>query len=233
MSQPSASELPTSSTENWDLLIGPRTHWWDLQLGDVWRYRDLLWLFVRRDFVSVYKQTVLGPIWFIIQLILTALMFTLIFGNIAKIPTDGFPPVLFHLAGITPWKYFSGCLLKTSNSFIQNAGIFREVYFPRLISPLSVVISSLIQFIIQFALFVVFLLWFGLQGAKISPNYGQILFLTPLLLLLMGDTRPRPRPRHRHFITHHQVSGLRTSHQFWHPTDDVCHSSHLPDLTSS
>lgn len=186
MPQPSASEISTSSAEDWDLVIGPRTKWWDLQLDDVWRYRDLLWLFVRRDFVSVYKQTILGPIWFIIQPILMTLMFTVIFGNIAKIPTDGFPPVLFYLAGITPWNYFSGCLLKTSNTFIQNAGIFGKVYFPRLISPLSVVISSLIQFIIQFALFVVFLLWFGLQGAKISPNYGQIFLLTPVLLLMMG-----------------------------------------------
>ncbi|NJM36940.1 MAG: ABC transporter permease [Akkermansiaceae bacterium] len=182
----SISQASGDPSEEWSLIIKPHTKWWDLQLGDVWRYRDLLWLFVRRDFVAVYKQTVLGPIWFIIQPILTTLMFVVIFGNIAKIPTGGFPPILFYLAGITPWNYFSGCLLKTSNTFIQNAGIFGKVYFPRLISPLSVVISSLIQFMIQFVLFLGFLLWFGLQGAKISPNYAQIFLLTPALLLMMG-----------------------------------------------
>jgi lipopolysaccharide transport system permease protein len=186
MSQPSVSEHPTSATEHWDLIIGPRTHWWDLQLHDVWRYRDLLWLFVRRDFVSVYKQTVLGPLWFFIQPILTTLMFTVIFSGVANIPTNGLPPMLFYLAGTTPWNYFSSCLTKTSNTFIGNAAIFGKVYFPRLIAPLSVVISTLIQFIIQFGLFLVFLTYYGIKGTSVHPNFPLIIGLTPVLLILMG-----------------------------------------------
>ncbi|MAS96505.1 MAG: ABC transporter permease [Verrucomicrobiales bacterium] len=171
---------------DWDLVIKPRNAWWNFQLTEVWRYRDLLWLFVRRDFVSVYKQTILGPIWFFAQPLLTTTMFTVVFSGIAKIPTDGIPPMLFYLAGTTPWNYFSACLNKTSTTFITNAAIFGKVYFPRLISPLSVVISTLIQFGIQFILFLVFLIYYQNVGADISPDLLQIIFLTPPLLVLMG-----------------------------------------------
>src|ERR1700752_807190 len=121
----------------WDLKIKPHSKWYDLRLGEILRYKDLLFLFVRRDFVAVYKQTILGPVWFFIQPIITSLTFTFIFGGIAKISTDSMPPMLFYMAGIPLWTYFSDCLGKTSNTFISNAGVFGKVYFPRLIIPLS------------------------------------------------------------------------------------------------
>ena len=173
-------------SESWSLVIKPHTKWWDLHLGDVWRYRDLLWLFVRRDFVSVYTQTILGPLWFLIQPILTSVTFTVIFTGIAKISTDELPPMLFYLAGTTPWNYFATCLTKTSNTFLSNAGLFGKVYFPRLVAPLSIVMSSLIQFGIQFLLFLAFLAWFGFRGAHLAPDFFMIVVLTPVLLLLMG-----------------------------------------------
>ena len=168
------------------MVLNSNTHWWDLQLQDVWHYRDLLWMFVRRDFVSVYKQTILGPLWFFVQPILTTLIFTVIFSGLAKLPTDGLPPMLFYLAGITPWNYFSTCLTKTSSTFVANAGIFGKVYFPRLVTPLSIVISNLIQFAIQFLLFLGFLAFFAWKGASISPNWPMILALMPILLGIMA-----------------------------------------------
>lgn len=176
----------SSAAEAWDLVINPAAPWWDLHLRDVWHYRDLMWMFVRRDFVSVYKQTVLGPVWFFIQPLLTTAMFTLIFSNVAKLPTDGLPPMLFYLAGITPWNYFATCLTKTSSTFVTNAHIFGKVYFPRLITPLSIVISNLIQFGIQFLLFFGFFLFYRLKGAPMNPNWLGIVVLTPLLLALMA-----------------------------------------------
>lgn len=172
--------------DTWSLSIKPHSKWWDLQLAEVWRYRDLLWLFVRRDFVAVYKQTVLGPLWFLIQPLLTTLVFTIIFSGVAKIPTDGYPAMLFYLAGTTPWNYFASCLTKTSNTFVQNASIFGKVYFPRLIVPLSIVTSTIIQFGIQFVLFLGFLAYYLIIGTAISPHWGLILVLTPALILLMA-----------------------------------------------
>lgn len=174
------------SSDTWTLRIRPHTKWWNLNLSEVWAYRDLLWLFVRRDFVSVYKQTVLGPLWFFIQPLLTTLVFTIIFSGVAKIPTDGHPAMLFYLAGTTPWNYFATCLSKTSNTFVQNASIFGKVYFPRLIVPLSIVTSTIIQFGIQFLLFLGFLAYYLATGSNISPHWGLILFLTPVLILLMA-----------------------------------------------
>jgi lipopolysaccharide transport system permease protein len=183
------SELSLASAENldeWSLIIRPHNRLFDLHLDDVWRYRDLLWMFVRRDFVAVYKQTILGPLWFFIQPLLTTLIFTVIFTGVAKIPTDGFPPILFYLAGMTPWNYFSTCLTKTSNTFVANAGIFGKVYFPRLIVPLSIVVSTIIQFGIQFVLFFAILVYYLLAGVAISPQWGWIVVLTPALVLLMA-----------------------------------------------
>jgi len=180
------SSHSNTENENWDMVLNPTTHWWDLQLRDVWHYRDLLWMFVRRDFVSVYKQTILGPLWFFIQPLLTTAMFTVIFSGLAKLPTDGLPPMLFYLAGITPWNYFSTCLTKTSSTFVANAGIFGKVYFPRLVTPLSIVISNLIQFAIQFLLFLAFLAFFAWKGASVSPNWPMIFGLTPILLGIMA-----------------------------------------------
>ena len=175
------------SSDSWTLRIKPHTKWWDLHLTDLWAYRDLLWLFVRRDFVAVYKQTVLGPLWFFIQPLLTTLVFTLIFTGVANISTDGYPPMLFYLAGTTPWNYFATCLTKTSNTFVQNASIFGKVYFPRLIVPLSIVVSTIIQFAIQFALFIGFLVYYLSTGSAITPHWALILILTPALILLMAS----------------------------------------------
>lgn len=183
------SELSPASAENpdeWSLVIRPHNRLFDFHLEDIWRYRDLLWMFVRRDFVAVYKQTILGPLWFFIQPLLTTLIFTVIFSGVAKISTDGFPAMLFYLAGTTPWNYFSTCLTKTSNTFVANAGIFGKVYFPRLIVPLSIVVSTIIQFGIQFALFIAVLLYYLATGAALSPQWGLIVILTPVLILLMA-----------------------------------------------
>jgi lipopolysaccharide transport system permease protein len=173
--------------ETWSLVIRPKSRWWELRLTEVWQYRDLLWMFVRRDFVSVYKQTVLGPLWFFIQPLLTTLMFTLIFSGVAKIPTDGLPPMLFYMAGTTPWNYFATCLNKTSGTFVNNAGLFGKVYFPRLVTPISLVISNLIQFSIQFLLFFGFLAYYLAKGVdQLHPDLLMIVVLTPLLLLMMA-----------------------------------------------
>ena len=181
----SARSGPAAGAENWSLIIRPQGRWWDPQLADVWHYRDLLWMFVRRDFVSVYKQTILGPIWFFIQPLLTTIMFTVIFTGVAKISTAGLPPMLFYLAGTTPWNYFSTCLTKTSGTFINNAGVFGKVYFPRLITPISIVASNLIQFSIQFLLFFGFFGYYLIKGTELHPDWLMIVLLTPVLLVLM------------------------------------------------
>lgn len=174
----------TTDTENWDLIITPRKKWYDLQLGDVWRYRDLIALFVRRDFVSLYKQTILGPLWFLIQPLLTSVVFTVIFGNIAQLPTDDLPQLLFYMSGTVLWGYFSSCLTSTSTTFISNAHLFGKVYFPRLVMPISTVISNLITFSIQFLFFMVFYLYFFLRGSDVSLNVWA--FSLPLLIFMMA-----------------------------------------------
>ena len=171
----------------WDLIIKPQRAWWDLRLKQVWTYRDLVMLFVWRDFVSNYKQTILGPLWFLIQPILTTLIFTVIFGNIAALPTDGLPQFLFYFSGTVIWSYFAECLKKTSDTFIANAPIFGKVYFPRLTIPVSVLISNLITFAIQFGLFLAFLVYFRLQGAQVHLT-NWVLLLPFLLLLLAGHS---------------------------------------------
>jgi lipopolysaccharide transport system permease protein len=173
-----------TNREYWDLIIQPRSNIFKLGLKKIWNYRDLLFLFVKRDFIALYKQTILGPIWFVLQPILTTITFLIVFGNIAKIPTDGMPPVLFYLSGIILWNYYAECLTKTSDTFIVNANIFGKVYFPRLIVPLSVVFSNLIRFIIQFILFLFVWFYFYLQGADIKVNYT--IALVPILVLLMA-----------------------------------------------
>lgn len=172
--------------ENWDKIIEPKTGLFQLNLKDVWRYRDLLFLFVKRDFVAVYKQTILGPLWFLVQPLLTTLMFTFVFGRLAGISTDGIPPLLFYMAGITLWTYFADCLNKTSTTFLSNANIFGKVYFPRLIVPLSVLLSSLIKLGIQFTIFIfIWLYYVFFSSYDIQPNWNYIAFL-PLLVILMA-----------------------------------------------
>jgi lipopolysaccharide transport system permease protein len=163
--------------------IKPQNKWYDIDFKAIWNYRDLLMLFVRRDFVAVYKQTVLGPVWFFIQPILTTITFTFIFGNFAKISTDGIPPLIFYLSGLTFWNYFASCLTATSNTFVTNAGMFGKVYFPRLITPLSVVISNLIKFGIQFLLFMGVFFYYWWQG-DIQPN--ATVALLPLYIVMMA-----------------------------------------------
>jgi lipopolysaccharide transport system permease protein len=170
--------------EEWDLEIKPSNKLLDFKLKELWHYRDLLILLVRRDFVSFYKQTILGPLWFFIQPLFTTIIFTFVFGNLAQISTDGLPGPLFYMAGITAWNYFADCLTKTSTVFTSNAGIFGKVYFPRLIMPLSIVLSNLIRFGVQMALFIFFMIYYALQGANFSPNWYILLF--PYLLLLMA-----------------------------------------------
>lgn len=168
----------------WDLVIEPPKGLFSLHLRDLWRYRDLMGLFVRRDFVASYKQTILGPLWHIIQPLLTTIMFTLVFGRIAGLPTDGVPKFVFYMAGTTMWGYFANCLTRTSNTFIANAGIFGKVYFPRMVVPVSVVMSQLIGFAIQFVFFLATYALFWSRGAPIQPNWAVALL--PLLLVLMA-----------------------------------------------
>lgn len=171
--------------EHWSYIISSRSVFSLSSLTDVWHYRDLLWMFVKRDIVTNYKQTILGPLWFFIQPALTTFMFLLIFNRVAKLSTDEVPPILFYLSGITLWNYFSECLTKTSTTFKDNAYIFGKVYFPRAILPLSIIVSSLVKFAIQFGLFIAILLFYVFaQGMRLS--FHPELLLTPLLLLLMA-----------------------------------------------
>lgn len=169
--------------DDWDLVIKGHTSLFDVRLKELWHYRDLLFLFVKRDFVTIYKQTILGPLWFFIQPLLTTIIFTIIFGNIAQLSTDGAPKIIFYMAGITLWNYFSNCLTAVAGVFSANASIFGKVYFPRLIMPLTVVISNLMKFGVQFLLFLCFVIYFVLND-QIHPNF-YILFL-PFIILLMA-----------------------------------------------
>lgn len=177
-----------NTTENrnndWLFEITPKNKFFSLNLKEVWQYRDLLLLFVKRDVVTVYKQTVLGPLWYLIQPLFTSVIFTLIFNTVAGIDTGRVPPFLFNLAGITIWNYFTACLSGTSDTFKSNAAIFGKVYFPRIIMPLSVVISNLLKFGIQFLIFIAFYGYYYFQGAGIGLNRLTLFF--PLLVALMG-----------------------------------------------
>lgn len=176
---------PKKTHEHWDLRIRPNSPLLDLHLKDVWNYRDLLALLVRRDFVSFYKQTILGPVWFFLQPLLTTVMYVFIFGRLAGLSTDGLPQPLFYLTGIVAWNYFAECLTKTSSVFRDNANIFGKVYFPRLIMPLSIVVSNLVRFGVQFLLLICMLVYYVFfEGFKIEVN--AYLLLLPLMILIMA-----------------------------------------------
>jgi lipopolysaccharide transport system permease protein len=175
---------PEQTNTTWLFEITPKNKFFTLNLKEVWQYRDLLMLFVKRDVVTVYKQTVLGPLWYLIQPLFTSITFTIIFNNLAGIDTGTVPPFLFNLAGITVWNYFTACLTGTSNTFGANAGIFGKVYFPRLIVPISIVISNLIKFGIQFLIFIAFYVFYYLKGATVGLD-GSVVFF-PFLIVLMG-----------------------------------------------
>lgn len=179
-----AGSTADGEVQQWTRIVTPQRGALSVPIGELWAYRDLLLLLVYRDFVAMYKQTILGPLWFVIQPVLTALVFTLVFGNIAKIPTDGLPQLLFYLAGLTCWTYFADTLTKTSETFTTNAAVFGKVYFPRMIVPLSIVISNLLKLGVQLAIFIAFAAWFKWAGAPVHPNAGVLLL--PLVILTMG-----------------------------------------------
>ena len=164
--------------------LEPKRGWFDINLKEVWRYRDLIWLFTKRSFILIYKQTVLGPAWIVLQPLMTTLIYTLVFGGIAGISTGGVPQVLFYMGGTAVWSFFATCLNKTATTFTGNSNVFGKVYFPRLVSPISTVLSSAINFLVQFAMFLAF--WTYYVGtAQVSPNYWGIL-LMPMILLYLG-----------------------------------------------
>ncbi|EQA46899.1 ABC transporter, ATP-binding protein [Leptospira broomii serovar Hurstbridge str. 5399] len=175
--------------QKWDLVIRPKEGWFSLHLVDLWNYKDLIFLFVKRDFISLYKQTILGPLWYIIQPLASTVIYTIIFGKIANVSTDGVPHFIFYLSGTVLWSYFADCLIATSNTFVANAGIFSKVYFPRLAVPFSIVISSLIKFAIQFATFLAFYSYFILKGATLEMQWSVILlpfFILQIAILGLG-----------------------------------------------
>jgi len=173
-----------SQNTDYTFLIKPKRTLWEIDLKEIWRYRDLLFLLVKRDFISVYKQTILGPIWFFIQPLLITITFTIIFGQVAKISTGGVPEILFYLTGITFWNYFASCLTSTSNTFVTNASVFGKVYFPRLIVPLSVIISNLMKLGIQLLLLVIVWVYYLINSNNIQPQWELVFF--PIYLLIFA-----------------------------------------------
>ena len=171
-------------TSKYHIHLEPKNGWFDIDLKEVWRYRDLIWLFTKRSFILRYKQTVLGPIWIVLQPLMTTLIYTVVFGGIAGISTDGIPEMLFYMAGNAVWAFFSACLNGTAGTFTGNAGVFGKVYFPRLVTPISTVLSSMANFGIQLALFLIFWAYYLVTG-QISPNYIGILLL-PAILIQLG-----------------------------------------------
>ncbi|MEL1252647.1 ABC transporter permease [Flavobacterium sp. DGU38] len=174
----------SNENKDWLFEITPKNKFFSLNFREIWQYRDLLFLFVKRDVITVYKQTVLGPLWYLIQPLFTSVTFTIIFNNVAGINTGKIPPFLFNLAGISVWNYFTACLNGTSDTFKANASIFGKVYFPRIITPLSIVVSNLIKFGIQFLIFIIFYIFFLFNGADLSINPIVVFF--PVLVILMG-----------------------------------------------
>lgn len=176
--------LNNKASENWTTVIKPKSGLLNLNLKDLWKFRDLIKMFIRRDFVTFYKQTILGPLWFVIQPLFTAGMFTFIFGKVANITTDSIPHMLFYMAGVVNWTYFSDCLTKTSDTFIENAGVFGKVYFPRLTVPVSVVFSNMIRYFIQFSIFLIVYFIYMNNGVELNPNW--MVLLTPVLLVYLA-----------------------------------------------
>ena len=170
--------------QQWTSVIKPSNGWFDVNIKELWQYRDLIMMFVKRDFVAFYKQTVLGPLWFLLQPLFTTIVFTIVFGQIAKLPTNGLPQILFYLSGTVMWNYFAACLNTTSNTFVANAGIFGKVYFPRLVTPIAVVLTQMMTFAIQFCLFIFIFFYFYISGADVKPNLW--ILATPVLLLQMA-----------------------------------------------
>lgn len=173
------------SEENWSLVIKPQSKWWDLRLKEIWDYRDLILIFVRRDIVAVYKQTVLGPLWFFLAPIFTVVAYNFVFGSIAGISTDGIPGPVFYLAGTTLWNYFQTCFTMTSNTFTNNAAIFGKVYFPRMVAPISTVLSTLFKFGVQLLMFIAVVGYYMLF-TDANIHFTKWIYLFPILVVMMG-----------------------------------------------
>lgn len=171
--------------QHWDLVIKPKASLLNLNLKEVWKYKDLMWLFVKRDFVAQYRQTVLGPLWHFIQPLFTTIVFLVVFGRIAKIPTDSIEPAVFYMSGITIWNYFTSCLNGTSNTFIANAGIFGKVYFPRMVTPISIVFSNIVKFCIQFLLLLSVIVYYGIKNGNFY--FGWSWMLIPIFVIMMAS----------------------------------------------
>ena len=173
-----------ANTEGWTHTIEPASGWFDVRLSDIWRYRDLIGLFIQRDFITIYKQTLLGPLWFLLQPLFSMVIFTIVFAEIAHIPTDGIPAPLFYLTGIVAWNYFASCLNKTADTLAGNATVFGKVWFPRLTLPISIVLSNVLVFLIQFLLFIGIYLYYKWNGASFFP--ATRILLVPVLILQMA-----------------------------------------------
>jgi len=178
--------MDNRKNSGWDMIIRPRKGWFDIDFKGLVRYRDLILLMVKRNFTLLYKQTVLGPAWVIIQPLLTTLVFTVVFGNLAGLPTDGVPKFLFYMAGNIMWQFFSQCLKSTANTFLGNTKLFGKVYFPRLVMPFSTVLTEMINFAVQFMLFIIFVIIYAARpDSNVAPNW-QLIALTPLMLIQLG-----------------------------------------------
>lgn len=175
-----------NNLDKWDTVISPKRDLIYFNFREIFKYRDLIFLFIKRDFVTFYKQTILGPLWYIIQPLINAIVFTIIFGNLAKIPTEGVPPFIFYLAGNIIWGYFAICLSSTSNTFVRNSDIFGKVYFPRITIPISNIFIGMLQFFVQFIVFVCFLIYFYFSGSSINIDFTLIFI--PLLLFQVAIT---------------------------------------------
>ncbi len=178
------SDSANGDEENWTLIIQPKRKWLDIDLREIIRYRDLVWLFVKRDFVTVYKQTILGPLWFVLNPLFSTIVYTFIFGSLAKIPTNGIPPTLFYYGGTMLWGYFSACLNSAADTFSSNSGLFGKVYFPRLTVPISKVFSNLLSAGIQFATLAAFYVYYAATGAIVRPTWWA--FAIPLLFVQLA-----------------------------------------------
>ena len=179
--------MTTQNSQNWTTVIRPKTGWFDIDTGELWRYRDLVVMFVKRNFTVLYKQTILGPLWILLNPLLTTLIFNIVFGGIASMPTDGVPSFLFYMAGNTVWTFFANCVNNTANTFVSNSQVFGKVYFPRLTMPLSQVITAGINFLVQTAMYVCFWVYFALTGASVHLTlWALALPLVALQVMLLG-----------------------------------------------
>lgn len=170
--------------EKWTTVLKPRTKWGNMNLKELFSYKDLILLFVKRNYVTKYKQTILGPLWLIISPLMTTLMFVVVFGNIAGLSTDGTPQIAFYMAGNVVWAYFAACVNQTSNTFVSNASVFGKVYFPRMVVPISTVLTGMLDFMVQFVLFLIILLFLAVTGISIPINMWVL--VTPVLVLQLA-----------------------------------------------